>query len=64
LPGKSAMEPRVFKFSTPYAQMYESLSATSEDEAYFLRNGVLQLCRRGAAVKVRKTCRPLFSFDL
>jgi len=51
LPGKSAMEPRVFKFGTPYAKMYESLSATPEDEAFFLRNGVLQLCRRGAAVK-------------
>jgi len=52
LPGRSAMEPRVFKFGTPYAKMYESLSATPEDEAFFLRNGVLQLCRRGAAVKV------------
>lgn len=31
--------------------MYQSLAATPEDEAYFKRNGVLQLCRRGAAVK-------------
>jgi len=52
LPGKSAMEPRVFKFGTPYAKMYESLAATPEDEAFFKRNGVLQLCQRGAAVKV------------
>lgn len=52
LPGRSAMEPRVFKFGTPYAKMYESLSATPEEEAFFSRNGVLQLCRRGAAVKV------------
>mmetsp|Transcript_7087 Transcript_7087/g.10159 ORF Transcript_7087/g.10159 Transcript_7087/m.10159 type:complete len:260 (+) Transcript_7087:68-847(+) len=52
LPGRSAMEPRVFKFGTPYEEMYNSLAATPDDEAYFLRNGVLQLCRRGAAVKI------------
>jgi len=52
LPGRSAMEPRVFKFGTPYEEMYNSLSATSDDEAYFNHNGVLQLCRRGAAVKL------------
>mmetsp|Transcript_15578 Transcript_15578/g.18959 ORF Transcript_15578/g.18959 Transcript_15578/m.18959 type:complete len:242 (+) Transcript_15578:63-788(+) len=51
LPGRSAMEPRIFKFGTPYAQMYESLAATREDESFFQLNGVLQLCRRGAAVK-------------
>lgn len=51
LPGRSAMEPRIFKFGTPYEEMYNSLSATAEDEAFFLRNGVLNLCRRGAAVK-------------
>ena len=54
LPGKSAMEPRIFKFGTPYAEMYRSLSATPEDEAFFVHNGVLQLCKRGAAVKVGK----------
>jgi hypothetical protein len=52
LPGKSAMEPRIFKFGTPYEEMYNSMSATPEDEAFFVHNGVLQLCRRGAAVKV------------
>lgn len=52
LPGRSAMEPRVFKFGTPYADMYRSMSATPDDEAFFLHNGVLQLCRRGAAVKL------------
>jgi RNA polymerase II subunit A C-terminal domain phosphatase SSU72 len=52
LPGKSAMEPRIFKFGTPYAEMYRSLSATPEDEAFFVHNGVLQLCKRGASVKV------------
>ncbi|KAL3926231.1 MAG: hypothetical protein SGARI_005674, partial [Bacillariaceae sp.] len=31
--------------------MYKSMSATPEDEAFFVRNGVLQLCRRGASVK-------------
>lgn len=46
------MEPRIFKFGTPYAEMYRSLSATPEDEAYFLHNGVLQLCKRGSSVKV------------
>lgn len=52
LPGKSAMEPRIFKFGTPYAEMYRSLSATPEDETYFQHNGVLQLCKRGSSVKV------------
>jgi RNA polymerase II subunit A C-terminal domain phosphatase SSU72 len=51
LPGRSAMEPRIFKFGTPYADMYNSLSATADDTVFFQRNGVLQLCRRGAAVK-------------
>jgi len=52
LPGRTAMEPRIFKFGTPYERMYQSMSATPDDEAYFTRNGVLQLCRRGAAVKL------------
>ena len=52
LPGKNAMEPRIFKFGTPYAEMYRSLAATQEDEAFFLHNGVLQLCKRGSSVKV------------
>jgi RNA polymerase II subunit A C-terminal domain phosphatase SSU72 len=51
LPGRSAMEPRIFKFGTPYEEMFKSMVATPEDEAFFVRNGVLQLCRRGAAVK-------------
>lgn len=51
LPGRTAMEPRLFKFGTPYAHMYASLAATPEDLDYFTRNGVLQLCKRGAAVK-------------
>ena len=36
---------------TPYEDMYSSLAATPEDVAYFVKNGVLQLCQRGAAVK-------------
>jgi RNA polymerase II subunit A C-terminal domain phosphatase SSU72 len=44
-------EPRIYKFGVPYEDMYKSLSANPEDEAFFVRNGVLQLCRRGAAVK-------------
>ena len=51
LPGRTAMEPRVFKFGTPYEYMYNQLALTPEDVEYFTRNGVLQLCRRGAAVK-------------
>ena len=51
LPGRSAMEPRVFKFGTPYEEMHNSLAATADDEAFFMHNGVLQLCRRGASVK-------------
>lgn len=52
LPGRSAMEPRVFKFGTPYEEMYNSLAATYDDELFFQHNGVLQLCKRGAGVKV------------
>jgi RNA polymerase II subunit A C-terminal domain phosphatase SSU72 len=51
LPGRTAMEPRIFKFGTPYSDMYLNLGATPSDAQYFSRNGVLQLCRRGAAVK-------------
>jgi RNA polymerase II subunit A C-terminal domain phosphatase SSU72 len=51
LPGRTAMEPRIFKFGTPYEEMYQQMSSTAEDAAYFERNGVLQLCSRGAAVK-------------
>eukprot|EP00970_Alexandrium_tamarense_P012855 scaffold3100_cov203-Alexandrium_tamarense.AAC.30 len=51
LPGKSSMEPRIFKFGTPYSEMYASMSATPEDEAFFVHNGVLQLCKRGSSVK-------------
>eukprot|EP01082_Thalassiosira_pseudonana_P004630 g4143.t1.2.5e174189.2.5e1746aa g4143 g4143.t1 contig15:437983-438657(+) len=52
LPGKSSMEPRIFKFGTPYSEMYASMSATPEDEAFFVHNGVLQLCKRGSSVKL------------
>jgi len=55
LPGRSAMEPRCFRFGTPYRDMYAQLSATPSDAQFFTRNGVLQLCRRGAAVKTSPT---------
>lgn len=55
LPGRTAMEPRVFKFGTPYVEMHAQLSATAGDAQYFSRNGVLQLCQRGAAVKTSPT---------
>jgi RNA polymerase II subunit A C-terminal domain phosphatase SSU72 len=45
------MEPRIFKFGTPYEIMYQNLSSSSDDAAYFSRTGVLQLVQRGAAVK-------------
>jgi RNA polymerase II subunit A C-terminal domain phosphatase SSU72 len=45
------MEPRVYKFGVSYADMYKSLSSTKDDEQFFSRNGVLQLCQRGASVK-------------
>ena len=56
LPGKSAMEPRIFKFGTPYADMYNSMTATPEDVTFFTHNGVLQLCKRGSSVKVCMMC--------
>lgn len=46
------MEPKIYRFGTPYSEIYNNLSATPEDEAFFVRNGVLSLCRRGAAVKI------------
>jgi RNA polymerase II subunit A C-terminal domain phosphatase SSU72 len=45
------MEPQIFKFGTPYEEMYKSLAVTQDDAAFFIKNGVLQLCRRGAAMK-------------
>ena len=55
LPGRTAMEPRIFKFGTPYNEMYTQLSSNMSDTQYFYRNGVLQLCQRGAAVKASPT---------
>jgi len=51
LPGRTAMEPRIYKFGVPYEEMVNSMTQTREDEDFFARNKVLQLCRRGAAVK-------------
>jgi len=51
LPGRTAMEPRIYKFGVPYEEMYNSMTQTREDEDFFSRNKVLHLCRRGAAVK-------------
>ena len=55
LPGRTAMEPKIFKFGTPYSEMYNHLSQNPMDAQYFYRNGVLQLCQRGAAVKSAPT---------
>lgn len=51
LPGRSKMEPQIFKFGTPYEEMYNLLAATPDDKNFFDYNGVLPLCRRGASVK-------------
>jgi len=51
LPGRSKMEPQIFKFGTPYEEMYNLLAANFDDETFFTTNGVLPLCRRGASVK-------------
>jgi RNA polymerase II subunit A C-terminal domain phosphatase SSU72 len=53
LPGKTAMEPRIFKFGTPYKDIYGQLAAI--DHEFFYRNKVLGLCQRGAAVKPSAT---------
>jgi RNA polymerase II subunit A C-terminal domain phosphatase SSU72 len=53
LPGKTAMEPRIFKFGTPYKDIYQQLAAIDED--FFTKNKVLGLCQRGAAVKLSAT---------
>ena len=49
LPGKSAYEPKVFKFGTPYSKMYESLM--SEDMSFFSANGIIPLCLRATSIK-------------
>jgi len=51
LPGRTAMEPRIYKFGVPYEEIYNSMTQTRDDEDFFTRNKVLNLCRRGAAVK-------------
>jgi RNA polymerase II subunit A C-terminal domain phosphatase SSU72 len=53
LPGKTAMEPRIFKFGTPYKDIYAQLAAIDAD--FFSKNKVLGLCQRGAAVKTSAT---------
>jgi RNA polymerase II subunit A C-terminal domain phosphatase SSU72 len=49
LPGRTPLEPKVFKFGTPYSEMFDSI--TSEGDDFFNKNGIIPLCRRGASVK-------------
>eukprot|EP00897_Mesotaenium_endlicherianum_P009011 jgi/Mesen1/8138/ME000437S07231 len=49
LPGPSAKEPNVYKFGTPYRQMYEELRRKDPD--LYKRNGLLQMLRRNMGVK-------------
>jgi hypothetical protein len=44
LPGRTATEPKIFKFGTPYSEMYHSLSQNPMDAQYFYRNDILQFC--------------------
>jgi RNA polymerase II subunit A C-terminal domain phosphatase SSU72 len=53
LPGRTPLEPKIFKFGTPYEQMYDSLAR--EDPNFFTMNGIIPLCKRGAAVKQSPT---------
>ncbi|GMH60261.1 hypothetical protein TL16_g03012, partial [Triparma laevis f. inornata] len=53
LPGKTSMEPKIFKFGTPYEEMYDTLVA--EDISYFTQNGIIPLCIRGASIKTSPT---------
>ena len=43
LPGRTAMEPRIYKFgSVPYDEMYNSMTSTPEDEDFFKTKGSMQ----------------------
>ena len=51
LPGKTVMEPKVYKFMDSYQDMYLDLS--SDDAGFFQAKNILYLCKRAAAAKVR-----------
>lgn len=49
LPGRSAMEPVVFSFNTPYEHMRDELRR--RDESMYTSNGVLAMLERNAKIK-------------
>ncbi|KAF8056476.1 SSU72 [Scenedesmus sp. PABB004] len=49
LPGPSAKQPNVYDFGTRYDAIHDDLAA--RDEALYVRNGLLAMLRRNAAVK-------------
>ncbi len=49
LPGRSAVEPVVFSFNTPYEHMRAELRR--RDEAHYVANGVLAMLERNAKIK-------------
>lgn len=49
LPGKDISSPEVFRFGTPYRDLYDTLKR--KDEAFFLKNNLLRLAARNATIK-------------
>lgn len=49
LPGRSAMEPVVYSFNTPYEHMRDELRR--RDEVMYTNNGVLAMLERNAKIK-------------
>lgn len=49
LPGRTAMEPMVYSFQTPYEAMHAELVA--HDEALYTANGVLGMLERNSKIK-------------